>query len=1033
MWFIVIAGIYWWFHLVREFFPNAESEMVFITVPYPGATPEEVEKSVTRRIEREIENVDEVDEIISRVLEGVTVIQVSLEEGADRQRVLNDLRSEIDKVKPDLPDGAEDPEIKEMRPTLPVVGVVIFGDVSETDLREAAKDLEDDLLDLPGITEVVLSGVRAPEIWAEVRPEMLEEHGITFEEVGRAMRGANLDLPGGQLKSDQGNIRVRTIGEQNRAREIESLVVTSRADGTAVRLRDLAWVRETFEDRVERGRYAGKPAALVTVFKTPEQDAIQISTAVKKFVADHPDRLGGALSLEVTTDLARFIEQRLDLMKRNARLGIILVLIALAFFLDLRVAFWVGMGLAIAFLGTFVLMHAMDASINLISLFGLIVVLGLIVDDAIVIGENFYTKLGEGLSPHDAAIEGTNEVAMPVLAAVLTTIAAFLPLMFLGGMVGTFLGVLPVVVIAALGVSLVEAFIILPSHLGHQRIRDPNRPRRFPGLNALGQRLRTRQRRFIEGQLADLYERCLRFVLRWRYPSIAAAFAISAAAAGLVVSGIVPFVLLQDTDAETVSITLEMAAGTPEKGTLDVISRIERMALSSPETRTVFATIGSAFDDRGRVTPADPATVGQLVIELVPAEERENTGQRNSKRLVADWRAQTAQIPGVARLNIRSRGGGPRGTDIEIRVRADDLDLAHRAAGYIQELLADYEGVSEIEDDLTEGKLEVRLRLLDTARSLGLTTSDLAVQVRHALFGFEVQDLQGEDEEITVRAVLPEAARREIGDLGRFRLKTSSGARVPLSEVADLTTERGYSSLVRVDGKRAVSVTAEVDDDVANSEKITSELAEKLTGIGRRFPGVTVSFEGQKKETMESIGSLKLLFPVALLIIYALLATLFRSYTQPVVVMAAIPYAFVGAILGHLVMGYPFTILSMIGGVALAGIVVNDSLILVDFINRRRREGIPLLEAVVQGGRARLRPILLTSITTIFGIGPLMLEKSFQAQFLIPMAVSIVFGLALATLLTLVLLPTIYLVFEDIRGVFRFIFTGHFHAREGDQ
>ncbi|MHC4861573.1 MAG: efflux RND transporter permease subunit, partial [Planctomycetota bacterium] len=580
MLFIIVSGVYYWFDLVREFFPNAESEQVFITVPYPGATPDEVEKSVTRRVEREIENVDDVESVESKIYEGVTVIQVTLEEGADREGVLNDLRSEIDKVKPDLPEGAEDPEITEVRPTVPVIGVVVYGDVSEDRLREAAREVRDDLQDLSGITEVFLSGVRDREIWAEVRPEKLEELGLTFEEVGRAIGGANLDLPGGQLKSGRGNVRVRTLGEKDRARDIEDLVVRSRPDGTAIRLRDVAKVRETFEDRVERGRFGGKPAATVTVFKTPEQDALKIAKQVKAYVADHPTWFDGAVDLAVTTDLARFIEQRLDLMKRNARLGLFLVLLALAFFLDLRVAFWVAIGLAIAFLGTFTAMHFLGATINLISLFGLIVVLGLIVDDAIVIGENYYTKLGKGMSPARAAVSGTNEVAMPVLAAVLTTMAAFLPLMFIEGRVGAFLGVLPVVVICALGVSLIEAFVILPSHLGHQK-RDLLAPLM---RNSFLSRMKEARTRFLTERLPAFYERALRFVLRWRYPAMAAAAGISFAVAGLVVGRIIPFVLLQETDAESISINLEMAAGTPEERTIEVISKLESNALGYGET-----------------------------------------------------------------------------------------------------------------------------------------------------------------------------------------------------------------------------------------------------------------------------------------------------------------------------------------------------------------------------------------------------------------------------------------------------------------
>jgi len=1024
MLFAILSGLHYWHVLVREFFPNSEAEQIFVTVAYPGATPDEVEKSITRRIERELDSIEDVKEIESKVLEGLTIVQLTLETGGDRQRALNDVRTEMDKVKPDLPAGAEEPEISEVRPTIPVIGVVVYGDVTETRLREITKQVRDDLLDIPDVTRVIISGMRDPEIWAEVDPERLDEYALTFAEVGRAIASTNLDLPGGQLKADEGNVRVRTMGEKNRAKDVENIIVRSRPDGSAVRLRDVATVRDTFEDRVEMGRYAGKPGTLITIFKTPEQDAIDIANRVKTYVRDNPTRLSGAVSLAVTSDLARFIEQRLDLMTRNARLGLILVLIALALFLDLRVAFWVALGLPIAFLGTFTAMHYMGASINLISLFGLIVVLGLIVDDAIVIGENFYTNLENGMSTARAAVLGTSEVAIPVLAAVLTTIAAFLPLMWIEGRIGTFLGVLPIVVIAALGVSLVEAFIILPCHLGHIRNRDLLRY--FPRAKAFFGRIDERRTHFFENWLPDIYERGLRVVLHWRYVSMAAAAALSFAVAGLLVSGIIPFVLLQDTDAETLAIDLEMAAGTSEDRTLATVRAIEAKALAYKEVRSCFSVVGAGFSDRGRLNPADPATVGQLVVELVPAEEREELGQMTSKEIVNELRRGTDGIPGVSKLFVRSRGGGPHGRDIEIRVRADELDTLRGAVAHVRGRLAAFDGVYEMEDDLTEGKLEVRLELLESARSLGLSTRDLALQIRHALYGFEAQDLQGEDEEITVRAILPLAARREIADLGRLRIATPSGDRVPLEEVASFTTTRGYAALARVDGKRAITITAEVDEDRANSAEITRKLTEQIEDIGERFPGATVTFEGRKKETAESIGSLKVGFPVALLLIYSLIAVLFRSYFQPLIVMAAIPYALVGAILGHLIMGYPFTILSMIGGVALAGIVVNDSLILVDFINRRRRRGMPVFEAVIAGGRARLRAILLTSITTIFGIGPLMLERSFQAQFLIPMAISIVFGLAFATILTLVLLPTIYLAFEDLRGVSRWITTGRF-------
>jgi HAE1 family hydrophobic/amphiphilic exporter-1 len=1023
MWAIIVGGLWKGFTLVREFFPNVESEAIRVFVAYPGAVPGEIEKSIARPVEDAIQGIDDVDEILTRVIEGAAIVTVQLEEGADRDRALSDIRTSIDRVKPDLPGGAEEPEITELRPLIPVIGVVVYGDIDEERLREAAEDVRDDLLDLPEVSRVLLSGVRDREIWVEVEPARLEEYGLTFEEVGRAVATTNLDLPGGQVRSGLGNVGVRTMGETARAADLEGLVVRGRPDGRAVRLTDVAAVRDAFEDRVERGRFMGQPAVLATVFKTPEEDALEIADAVRDYVEENPTMLGGAARLAPTTDLSRFIRQRLDLMVRNARVGLILVLIVLALFLDLRVAFWVAVGLPVSFLGAFILMDLLGASINLISMLGMIVVLGLVVDDAIVIGENVFAKMREGLSPREAAIQGAQEMTRPVVAAILTTIAAFLPLGFISGRVGAFMSVFPVVVISALAVSLVEALVILPAHLGH--LKGGDRPSRFPRLAAGLERMRRTRRGILEVRLPNLLERVLRFVLRWRYASMTAAAGLSFAVAGLIAGGMVEFVLLQDADAETVVIDLEMAAGTPEERTIEVVGMIERAALGLPEVEGVFSVVGTSFGDWGQVTATDPATVGQVTLQLHPADERERTGLRESGEVVTDLRKATAGTPGANRLVIASRGGGPGGPDLEIRVRGEDLVAVERAVAHVRALMGTYDGVYQIEDDLQKGKLEARMRLRESARALGLSTRDVALQLRHALFGFEAQDLQTEREEVTVRVLLPEGARKSLGDLGRLRIATRTGHRVPLEEVATFETTRGYASLSRVDGKRSVTVKAEVDETKLNVGDVTAELTASLSDVGARFPGVSVSFEGRKKDTRESFGSLAILFPIALLLVYGIIAVLFRSYGQPLIVMGAIPYGLVGAVLGHWIMGYPLTILSTIGSVALSGIIVNDSLILVDLVNRKRREdGLPLLDAVVQGARQRMRPILLTSITTIAGLSPLMLETSFQAQFLIPMAISIVFGLGVATVLTLVLLPTLYLVYEDVIAVLRYVGRG---------
>lgn len=1007
---IIVAGAYYGFTLVRELFPNSQPEQISVSIAYPGAAPGDIEKSVTRRLEREIEDVEGIDEIRSAVLEGVSLTIVELDDGVDQDAVLNDIRGEVDKVTPKLPTDAEEPALDLIRPYFPVISLVVYGDVEEARLREAARDLRDELLDLDEVSRVVETGVRKPEIQIEILPEKLEEYGLSFEEVGRSLGNLNLDLPGGVLENRGGNIGVRTVGEESRALDWEDHVVLARPDGSALRLRDLGRVRETFEEKVERGRYAGKPAVLLTVLKTPEEDAIAISDAVKAFIEDRPTRLGEALRLGYVSDLSRFIAQRLDLMLRNAKFGLVLVLIALALFLELRVAFWVAVGLPVSFLGTFILMHFMGASINLISLFALIVVLGLLVDDAIVIGENIFTKLREGMPVKEAAIYGANEVAVPVVAAVTTTIVAFLPLAFIEGNIGTFMRQLPIVVIAALSVSLVEAFLILPAHLAHEP-----RARRLPAFFAtISDRVVAMRSALFETTMPALYERFLRLVLHWRYLSLAVVTCAAMLVVGLVAGGFVPFVFIQESDAETLNIDIEMVAGTPEERTLEVIDRLEKMVMEAPEVGSVFSVLGASFTDRGRQTPADPATVGQITIELLPAEERENRKLRSSDLLLAEWRGRSADIGGVNKLSFVARSGGPQGSDIELRVKGDDFDALRSAVEWIEDELRGYRGVHELQDDLDLGKLEVRIALRDDARELGLSTRDVASQVRHALFGFEIQELQTELEEVKVRALLPEAARRNISDLAALKIVTPEGKRVPIQEVARLETQRGYATLARVDGDRAFTIKAEVDDAKANVNDVTNKLVEAMTGIEHRFPGVSVSFEGVKKQTTESFGSLKWGFPAALLMIYMIIAILFRSYVQPVIVMLAIPFAFIGAIFGHWVTGNPFTILSMIGSVALAGIVVNDSLILVDFTNRARRLGASAFEAVVAGGRSRLRAILLTSITTICGLAPLMLERSFQAKFMIPMAVAIVFGLAFATVLTLFILPCAYCVFEDV-------------------
>lgn len=1004
---VVLGGLYCGLTLTREFFPTFETNLISVTVPYPGATPDEIEKSVTLPIERGLQELRDVKHVRSTIAEGVSTTIVELQhDAADPDQILNDVRGHFDRVRPDLPDGVEDPVVSMVEPLIPVLAVVLYGDITENKLRDSAIDVRDELQTISGVARIAVSGIREREIWVEVQPDALEAHGLTFGEVGRTIAAGNLDLPGGQVKSRNGNIRIRTKAETDQAVELERLQIRSRRDGVATRLSQLAGVRETFQDRVIRGRYEGKRAVQLVVFKSEEGDALDIAGEIKRYVADNPTIRDGAISLTTTLDLSRFIEQRLELLSRNALWGLLLVGITLAIFLDARVAFWVAAGLPISLCGTLIVMAIWGITVNLMSMFGMIVVIGLIVDDAIVIGENIFAKMRQGYTLTNAAIEGTSEVAIPVLAAVLTTIVAFAPLAFIEGPIGTIFKQLPMVIIAALAISLVEAFVILPSHLAHRRVRLATRSGALDSFSKAKQRL-------LEEHLPSLYEPLLRFSLKWRYPVLAATFFYCAVVIGMVQGGIIPFVFIQDEDAETLVATLEMAAGTTEQRTTEVIQIIEQLALQQPEVSSAYAVVGAAFDDQGQANSTDPATLGQVTVELFTADVREAQGMRSSQEVISEFRRTTDAIPGVDKLNWVAQSGGPSGPELEVRVSGEDIEVLKAAVEHVRDKIEQYDGVFQVEDDMKIGKLEVQLELRDSARALGLTTRDLAVIVRSALFGFEAQKLQDERGEIKVRVVLPESSRSSLANLERLRVPTPNGGRVPLLEIATLKTARGFGTLARIDGRRAVSVQADVDENTANANDITNKLRLDLADIGDRFSGVSISFEGQQREQQDAFGSLFIGFPAALLGIYAIIAILFRSYLQPLIVMAAIPYSLVGAILGHLIAGYPFTLLSMIGSVALAGIIVNDSLILVDFVNRARESGMPLMEAVVFGGKSRLRAILLTSLTTISGLAPMMLEQSFQAKFLIPMAVSIVYGLGFATVLTLIVLPVLYLVLDD--------------------
>ncbi|MFT5326259.1 MAG: HAE1 family hydrophobic/amphiphilic exporter-1 [Planctomycetaceae bacterium] len=1068
---ILAGGTIFALTLVREMFPEFRPNKLIITAIHPGVQPQEIEKAVTIKIEEAVRDVEGVEKVDSTVSESQSITTLTLyNEVDDAEKVLNEVKREIDAL-PDLPDDLERVTVKSFEPMLPVISVAIFGDGDEADLKKATQDLEDDLLALPGVSRIVVSGVRDDEISVEIIPERLIEYDVTFDEVADAIRRSNLDVSGGQLKGARTTVAVRTVGEELNGSDLEDIVIrSSGANGKKILLRDVANIADGFVDVDIEGYFDSKPSMSCDVYKTKSQDAIQISSVVKAYVAgkkNQPlnpdgdawwqtgplqevfaifDAVIGRPDLQkvydesranpfnhdfdvaLNTDLARFIEGRLDLMARNGRTGLILVLISLVLFLNWRVAFWAAIGLPVSFLGTFIVMWIFGISINLLSVFGLIIVLGIIVDDAIVIGENICRHVEEGEPAEQAAVTATEEVQWPVIIAVLTTIAAFAPLLFIQGTIGDFMGELPIVVMAALSVSLVEALVILPSHLRNLPSPEELERRRKaagePGAFVKAfHRMRDAQERFVVEVLQTRYEKFLRKALRWKYLTICIAVATMFISFGLVAGGIVEFVFVQDMDSETVICDIELPIGSPSDRVRARVMQISDFVKQAPEVASVQAFVGIQVDvaGEGAVGFKNRSHLGQLVVELQESDARERAGGRSSNELLAEYREFTRKLPELNAVRWLALNGGPGGKDVVVRISGAETEELVEVSSLIREEVSSYQGVFDLDDDYDAGQREVQLKLFESAGASGGSVAALGSHVRSALYGREARRITRNREDVRIMVRYPESFRESIYNLESMWIPTGTvvGERrwIPLRQIAELSETDGVTSLYRSQNSRAVTVYANVDDQQGNTSDILKGVQKKFDeSILPDHPNVNIEFLGSFEEMRKSFAGLKLAFPVALMLIYMMLAGLFRSYGQPLVVMAAIPFGFQGAIIGHLLTNNPITILSLIGMVALSGILVNDSLVLVDFINTRVRKGVSHFEASIDGAKLRLRAILLTTLTTAAGLTPLMFETSFQAKFMIPMAVTLTFGLIFATALTLVIVPALNLIFLELRG-----------------
>ena len=1020
---IVVSGLFAIFSAKLEVFPELSLDMISIMVPYRGASPADVEEGVCVRIEEAIAAVDGIKRMTSSAAEGAGLTLIEVEEYADTTEVLDDIKAEVDTIIT-FPKETEKPIISELKSRRGVITVVVHGDVSEKTLRKLADQIRDDLTAKENISQVKIAGVRPYEISIEVSEESLRRYNLSFDQVSRAVSNSSLDVPAGSVKTSGGEILVRTKGQRYYGPEFEEIIVLTRNDGTDVRLADIATVRDEFEDLDLYTKFDGKRAAYVQVSRIGEQDALDIAGTVKEYVSQKKQYLPKGVGLALWEDETLILKARMNLLKRNGYIGLALVFLCLTLFLNLRLAFWTTMGIPISFLGAFYLIPFFGVSINMMSLFAFIMTLGLVVDDAIVVGENIFACRQQGMDRTEAAIKGVKEMAMPVILAVLTTIFAFVPLAYTTGVMGKILRVLPIVVVSVLSVSLVEALLILPAHLSSKRTAKKNVVVRFTDrINSVTHRALNW---FVYGPFARSVERAV----KWRYLTLAVSIAIFLATVGFIAGGYIKFVFFDAMEVDNMVATLRMPQGTPVEQTKQIIERIEKAAVQvidefdsrRPGKPSLIKHMAVTVGAHPRSAHHGPVQVeigarakshlGEINIELLGAEERDVS----SVALKSRWRELVGEIPGVSSLTFAAEFMST-GNPVDVELSHKDFDALLAASERLKGILRDYTGVSDIADNFEPGKAELKLKLKDTGRTLGLTLWDLARQVRQGFYGDEAQRIQRGRDDIRVMVRYPQDERKSLADVENMRIRLLDGTEIPFKTLAEVEYGRGYSTIKRVDRRRVVSVSADVDEAVANAGEINRDLQLKvLPGLMRQYAGLQYRFAGEQRERNESLSSLKTNFVIAMLAVYALLAVQFRSYSQPAIVMSAIPFGLVGATIGHLVMGFNLSILSLFGIVALSGVVVNDSLIMIDLINRERKSGTELSQVLRNCATRRFRPIMLTTLTTFCGLLPIIAEKSLQARFLVPMAISLAFGVMFATCITLLLVPSLYMILEDIKN-----------------
>ncbi len=1007
---LIAGGLLMTTQIKQEVFPDFQSDTVIVQVAYPGASPEEVEQGVILAVEEEVRGITGIDEVRSTAREGTGSVTVEVAQAADYQSIYQQVQQAVDQITT-FPDDAEEPEIKTREWRRDVLDMQIYGDVERDVLRASAERVRDRLLQHPDITQVGLEGTRELRVMVNVPTASLRAYDLTLDDISRIVRESALDRAGGNLETRGGDLLVQVKERKDWADEFARIPVVSSESGSVVRLGDIATVRDGFADSDTRAEYNGKPAIGIEVFRVGKQTPIGVSNAVHEVLPQALSTLPAQIDVAIQDDKAKIYQQRVNLLLKNGFIGLCLVLVLLSLFLEFKLAFWVTVGLPTVFLGTLLFLPGLGASINMVSMFAFILALGIIVDDAIVAGENIYEHRQRGLGPVRAAVLGARDIAVPISFAILTNIAAFMPMAFIPGTFGQIWIVIPSVVVTALLISWVEALFILPGHLAHVRERQ---------RTGLAAKLHGFQRRFADGLdrfTHNVFGPFLTAAMRARYLTLAVAVAVLAVMVAIPVSGRMGFILMPEVESEVAEATATLPEGAPDRAKTQVRDRLVEAA------KDVLAENGGEKLGDGTYAMIEGNSV-EVRVYLTPPGVR----PISTRAFTEKWRERVGQVSGVEYVRYSSQGGPGGGPSVSVELNHPDIATLERAAKDLAGRMGELTAVADVDDGTGAGKGQLDITLTEEARALDLTAAEIGRQVRGSLYGLEAVKQQRGRNEVTVLVRKPEDERDGMEDLEDMLVQTPDGGDVPLAQVADVTRDRAYTEITRRDGRRTLTITANVTP-IDETSRVLSTLREAmLPRLMADYPGLDYGFEGRQASMQDALNSFVYTVSGALFVIFALLAIPLRSYVQPLIVMAAIPFGLVGAIIGHLIMGFALSIISIMGIIALSGVVVNDSLVMIDYANRRLREGRSVFDAMHSAGTRRFRPIVLTTLTTFGGLAPMIFETSRQARFLIPMALSLGFGILFATAILLVLTPCLYLVLADVQRALRWLGRGGAHA-----